>query len=263
MNRPPAFTTLLSLARPPLTTRSHARLAIDGPCGLPNARDLATASPNHVRSNLIYRGSTPAKLPEHPSEEAVAFLRSVPTFVDLRSRDERRTDRHAQIMSACGADFLMRETHISLLNKRRIVLGLAKTLPSDQARALALRSVLRPLRAREGIVRRMDEGGLLLLNRILVEMGASGIGRTLRLITDSATRGGRVYFYCSAGKDRTGLMAALILSVLGVSRSEIIRDYAKSSETWENGPYHLREEYCGMCERFFELRCSVVVANRV
>lgn len=35
-------------------------------------------------------------------------------------------------------------------------------------------------------------------------------------------------FNCSAGKDRTGLMSALILSVLGVNRADIVADYALS-----------------------------------
>lgn len=35
-------------------------------------------------------------------------------------------------------------------------------------------------------------------------------------------------FNCSAGKDRTGAAAALILSVLGVSRADVVRDYALS-----------------------------------
>lgn len=37
-------------------------------------------------------------------------------------------------------------------------------------------------------------------------------------------------FHCSAGKDRTGIAAALILSALGVSREEIIGDYLLTLE---------------------------------
>jgi len=37
-------------------------------------------------------------------------------------------------------------------------------------------------------------------------------------------------FHCSAGKDRTGLAAALILSALGVDRDTIIHDYALSDD---------------------------------
>jgi hypothetical protein len=37
---------------------------------------------------------------------------------------------------------------------------------------------------------------------------------------------GAVVFHCAAGKDRTGVVAALLLSVLGVSEDDIVEDYA-------------------------------------
>jgi len=39
-----------------------------------------------------------------------------------------------------------------------------------------------------------------------------------------------VVFHCAAGKDRTGLLAALLLSLLGVSDDEIGHDYALTAE---------------------------------
>jgi protein-tyrosine phosphatase len=39
-----------------------------------------------------------------------------------------------------------------------------------------------------------------------------------------------VLFHCSAGKDRTGIAAALILSLLGVPRDTIVADYALTNE---------------------------------
>lgn len=44
------------------------------------------------------------------------------------------------------------------------------------------------------------------------------------------TEEGAVYFHCFAGKDRTGILAALILTVLGVSKEDIIHDYLRSIE---------------------------------
>lgn len=48
----------------------------------------------------------------------------------------------------------------------------------------------------------------------------------LRLITDDAP----VLFHCAAGKDRTGVAAALILGLLGVSEEDIVQDYLLSHE---------------------------------
>lgn len=39
---------------------------------------------------------------------------------------------------------------------------------------------------------------------------------------------GPVVFHCTAGKDRTGIIAALVLQTLGVPRETIVADYAKS-----------------------------------
>jgi protein-tyrosine phosphatase len=42
-------------------------------------------------------------------------------------------------------------------------------------------------------------------------------------------------FHCAAGKDRTGIAAALLLSVLGVSKDRIIEDYLLSERFFERG----------------------------
>lgn len=41
---------------------------------------------------------------------------------------------------------------------------------------------------------------------------------------------GAVLFHCFAGKDRTGIAAAILLSILGVGRDEIIKDYLITNE---------------------------------
>jgi protein-tyrosine phosphatase len=42
-------------------------------------------------------------------------------------------------------------------------------------------------------------------------------------------------FHCTAGKDRTGIGAALVLSALGVDRRTILRDYAATDTYWRAG----------------------------
>lgn len=42
-----------------------------------------------------------------------------------------------------------------------------------------------------------------------------------------------VLFHCAAGKDRTGVVAALLLSVLGVAEDDIVEDYLLSAESVE------------------------------
>jgi protein-tyrosine phosphatase len=42
-------------------------------------------------------------------------------------------------------------------------------------------------------------------------------------------------FHCTAGKDRTGMGAAMILSALGVNRATILNDYAATDVYWKQG----------------------------
>jgi protein-tyrosine phosphatase len=50
------------------------------------------------------------------------------------------------------------------------------------------------------------------------------IARVLRTI--AAAGPGGVYFHCTAGKDRTGIIAALLLSNAGVAREVVVAEYA-------------------------------------
>ena len=63
--------------------------------------------------------------------------------------------------------------------------------------------------------------------------------KMLVLLTESKTP---LLFHCAAGKDRTGVAAALILSLLGVSDQDIVKDYLLTQaeleghiETWLTG----------------------------
>jgi protein tyrosine/serine phosphatase len=54
------------------------------------------------------------------------------------------------------------------------------------------------------------------------------VGYCLRLLSDA--RALPLVFHCAAGKDRTGVLAALTLSLLGVDDDDIAFDYARSAE---------------------------------
>ena len=47
----------------------------------------------------------------------------------------------------------------------------------------------------------------------------------LQVILATLERGEAVLFYCKAGKDRTGILAALLLSLAGATDDQIISDY--------------------------------------
>jgi len=53
--------------------------------------------------------------------------------------------------------------------------------------------------------------------------GATELGEALEVI---ARAEGPLVFHCTAGKDRTGLLAALVLSLVGVGEDDIVADFA-------------------------------------
>ena len=61
------------------------------------------------------------------------------------------------------------------------------------------------------------------MNLGLLEHAADEIGQVFEVIAGAAGR--PVAFHCTAGKDRTGLVAALLLEVLGVDRDTVLDDF--------------------------------------
>jgi protein-tyrosine phosphatase len=61
--------------------------------------------------------------------------------------------------------------------------------------------------------------------------GRKTVARTFELLADPASY--PLVFHCAAGKDRTGILAALVLTVLGVPDDVIAADYALSQEAMQ------------------------------
>ncbi|KQN75168.1 tyrosine-protein phosphatase [Devosia sp. Leaf64] len=75
----------------------------------------------------------------------------------------------------------------------------------------------------------MSEGDLLLeLYRLTLQSRQAAIAEILTLI--AAAPEGVVLFHCTAGKDRTGIIAALLLGLVGVEPDDIVADYAQTAD---------------------------------
>lgn len=79
-----------------------------------------------------------------------------------------------------------------------------------------------------GVLPDADEADYLAARYLdMLETGPAAIAGTMQLLADTASL--PLVFHCAAGKDRTGVTAALILSVLGVDDDTIASDYSLSS----------------------------------
>lgn len=56
-----------------------------------------------------------------------------------------------------------------------------------------------------------------------LEIGKNTLVEALTMVSDQARH--PLVFHCAAGKDRTGILAALVLDILGVEREVIVEDY--------------------------------------
>ena len=75
----------------------------------------------------------------------------------------------------------------------------------------------------------------------MVDEGAASIVAVLELIADADRRA--LVFHCAAGKDRTGVVAAFLLSLLGVDDATIAADYSRSGAAMEHMVAWYRERH--------------------
>ena len=66
---------------------------------------------------------------------------------------------------------------------------------------------------------------------VMLAQGSSRFAQGFRLLAEPEALPG--VFHCAAGKDRTGLFAALLLGTLGVEREQIVSDYALTGQFME------------------------------
>ena len=159
-----------------------------------NFRDLGgyeTADGGRVRWRTLYRADTLHRL---DGEDLDLFLDlGLRTVVDLRS--QRELDDHGRIRH----DGVSVVHHVPMID---VVAGPKRVV--EPAPGAEVQSV------GEGYVAMADEGRW-------------AIGQTVALLTEPGAL--PAVFHCTAGKDRTGILAAILLSALGVRDEDIVDDY--------------------------------------
>jgi protein-tyrosine phosphatase len=160
-----------------------------------NFRDVGgheTADGRRVRTGLLYRADTLHRLTERDLD-ALRGL-GLRTVIDLRTRDE--LDRHGR--AGLGDDEVA-HLHLPMIDEIR-----RSDVPAD-AEA--------PTREKRGE-----------LYFRMVERGGPMVAEALRVLARPEAL--PAVFHCTAGKDRTGVLAALVLGQLGVPDDAIAADYA-------------------------------------
>mmetsp|Transcript_7698 Transcript_7698/g.19044 ORF Transcript_7698/g.19044 Transcript_7698/m.19044 type:complete len:458 (+) Transcript_7698:145-1518(+) len=130
-----------------------------------------------------------------------------------------------------------KERHfVSLMNEFKYVRGtVTKLRKRDIAKAImkapgAFLSKRIWNSLKEPFITEINSGGLIMLNELLLRFGAPGIKYVLDLCSEREKH--PIAFYCTAGKDRTGMIAAIILRVCGVKPEDIVEDYSLSANVY-------------------------------
>jgi protein-tyrosine phosphatase len=167
--------------------------------GCSNVRDLgghATANGGETRFGAVVRSDTRAHLTDAGWEALLAY--GVGRIVDLRRDDELADDPPR----ATDVDVV----HVSLMA------GIERTDPAWTAMVAQARAAPDAL------------GEYVVFYDWILERCAPAIVRALAAVATAPS--GAVVVHCVGGKDRTGLVAALLLRLCGVSLEEVDADYA-------------------------------------
>ncbi len=174
-----------------------------------NLRDLggiATASGQRIAPGRLWRSSHFGEVSPQDAQalEAVGFR----AVIDLRGAHERET---APSRLAQSVRSTLREFHLPI-----------------EPRAMG---ALRELRAAGAVDEQALAAVMSEIYRRFVRQHAPVFSAFLRLLADNTTPLPLV-FHCTAGKDRTGWAAALVLLAIGVPRDAVIADFMQSNGRW-------------------------------
>jgi protein-tyrosine phosphatase len=175
-----------------------------------NFRDLGgypTSTGRTVAWGRLYRSDTLHRL--NAADLAAIVDLGVRSVIDLRARGE--LEKHGRIEVA---DHAIAYHHLPMLDEVAGDDGPSRPLPVQPVSDLG-----------EAYVRMLGEG-------------TTAIARAVRLLAQPD--GLPAVFHCMAGKDRTGILAAVILGALDVPDDEIVADYVLTAEVKEARTVYLR-----------------------
>jgi len=217
-----------------------------------NFRDLGSActekSELKLRKGLIFRSASLIRgvdlslvrqldnSHKEQAERAASCLRknlNIKVIVDLRSSHEKDCDGYEPIIENIWPTCTtfrspqgLRRYHVPLLTRSLMIKGLfwpcATATKLKMIRNVTDTQVVSQIFMTESF----NDIGLSGLNKLFLTYSAGCIVKILRLCTDPNNF--PLMFHCSSGKDRTGLIAALILACCGVCDEDIIANYSQS-----------------------------------
>ena len=180
-----------------------------------NFRDLGgtvTSDGRKLRYGVLLRSAKLSKLKPSDSRALTDFYK-LKYVIDVRSDIEK--DGREDIIPA-GAEYV--EIPVFNENTLSITSGMGADVFAAVKQAKSKRELL------NYIPELTDVYPLMVTD----EYAVSQISKCLKLMMSN--REGATLFHCTAGKDRTGVISALLLTMLGVPYETVLADYMKTNE---------------------------------
>lgn len=185
-----------------------------------NFRDIggfAAEDGRRVKMGQLFRSDALYKL----SDRDLDVLKSmgIRTVVDFRSKAERMV--HPNRLPE-GVNTVVLAPHAELAAQASASHG------DDGGKVAKMVEMAKTEEGKRHFAENLDSMAGQMAKFVTSESGMKAYSDFLQLLLkeDSAP----LIFHCKGGKDRTGWAAALILSILGVCRNEIVEDYMKTAE---------------------------------
>jgi protein-tyrosine phosphatase len=179
-------------------------IQLEGACNVRDLGGLPTVDGRTTRSGVLLRSDNLQDLT--PADLAVLDRQGVRTVVDLRTSVEVELTGEGPLKATDVRHHHMDLVPAGLGGREEL---LERALPDETAGEHA-----------------MDHHYIDYINH-----APQAVADALRTIADPNS--GAVVVHCAAGKDRTGVIVALALSLVGVRRDAVIADYARSTERIE------------------------------
>jgi len=189
--------------------------------------------------------------------DSCLIVENIKTLIDLRSDREYKMDAEkynssvwesyedmiysvkkgksgrakALIPAVTMAETSIRTRHmLSVIDESIYKRGVFKRMRTGKKIKAAVYFAVSYTRVRQYFIDYINRAGLPLLNELILDYGGPSIKACLDVLADRSNH--PVAFYCTAGKDRTGLIAMLVLSVLEVDDEAIVSDYVLSDSVY-------------------------------
>ena len=177
----------------------NRRIDLEGPANFRDIGGVPTSDGRAVCTGRVYRSDSLSYMTDADVQHCVDGL-GIHAVIDLRAGHEVDQFSHGPL-EATGVVFLHRPV-VDETRREHIVRD-----PGAPAPEL------------------MSPASIYLM---MLEQFADRLTEVVRLIADPATH--PVVFHSAAGKDRTGIVAALVLGALGVDDETIVADYVLTAE---------------------------------